>query len=269
MIHIGRSVSSCMVVWQQLQANAHARYTAPVHPMVAFEQPFPQSASKLKNQRPTSGENVSSTVDRMIQPQQPFNFLPVNVSNDPAADQGATASALGGPLKKKRGRPSKAEYEAKVAEAAARGEEYQPPPKRKKTPRPSQQAVPNPGIITPEVGASAEFSTGKESARKPKATPEKTSSLASTPTARNLALGVTTPAADQMQIDRGEQFKSTIPERQTSEFEGRGSLFSGMREHADYSAPQSSLTLQHDSTPQSDLTFYQGPRRNPATTRDQ
>lgn len=268
----GRSVSSCILVWQNLQANAQALFTAPVQPMVAFEQPFPQNASKPKKKRPASGENVPSAVDRMIQPQQPFNFPPVNAPNDPATDQGATASALGGPPKKKRGRPSKAEYEAKVAEAAARGEQYQPPPKRKKTPRPSLQGAPNPGMVTPsmtDIGAAGEGSTGNKKARKTKAAPEEASSLPSEPTARSLTFGGTAHAADQMQIDEEKPFKSTIPETQASEFEARESLLAQMREHAEYTAPgtaQSTLTLQHDSTPQNDITSYQRPTRDPATT---
>lgn len=265
----GRSVSSCIVVWQHLLANARVRFTVPVQPMVAFEQPSPQSASKPKTKRPASGENVPSVADRVI---QPFNFPPVNTSSDPATGQGATASISGGPPKKKRGRPSKAEYEAKVAEAAARGEEYQPLPKRKKTPRPSLQGAPNQGMASPsmtEVGAAGEGSTGTEKAQKPKVAPEEASSLASEPSARSLALEATARAADQMRIDEGKPVKSTIPETQVSEVEARESLSADMREHAERTAPdtvQSTMTLQHDFTPQNDFISYQGPIRDPATT---
>lgn len=265
----GRSVSSCILVWQHLQATAQARFTAPVQPMVAFEQPSPHNASKPKKRRPASGENIPSAVDRMIQPQQPFNFSSVNTPSDPTTDPGATASVSGRPPKKKRGRPSKAEHEAKVAEAAARGEEYQPPSKRKKTSRPSQQGAPNAGMVMTDVGAAGEGSTGKKKAQKPKAASEVASSLASEPTTRSLAFKATAHAADQMQIEKEKHLKSTIPETQASDFETRGSLFAGTREHAGSTAPdtiQSTMTLQHDSTPQNVFTSYQGPTRDPAIT---
>ena len=205
----------------------------------------------------------------MIQPQQPFNFSSVNTSSDPTTDPGATASVSGGPPKKKRGRPSKAEYEARVAEAAARGEEYQPPPKRKKDPRPSQQGAPNAGMVMTEVGAAGEGSTGKKKAQKPKAAPEVASSLASDPTSRSFALKATAHVADQMQMEKEKHFKSTIPKTQASEFQTQESLLAGTREHAGNTAPdtmQSSMTLQHQSTPQNDFTSYQGPTRDPAIT---
>ncbi|CAF9914109.1 MAG: hypothetical protein ALECFALPRED_009325 [Alectoria fallacina] len=269
----GRSVNSCLGVWQNLQASAQPHFTGPVRPMVAFEQPSPQNAPKPKKRRPASGENV--VLDRTIQPQQPFNFPPVNAPDDPATDRAATASKSGGPPKKKRGRPSKAEYEAKVAEAAARGEEYHPPPKRKKTPRTSLEGAPNAGMVTPsmtEVGAAGEGFASSKKARRLKAASEEASNLASEPAVRSLALEATAQAADQMQIDDENPVKSTIPETQASEFEARENLLADMREHADLTAPdtvQSTMTLQHDTTPQHDFTSYQGPTRDPATTGEQ
>ena len=211
----------------------------------------------------------------MIQPQQPSNFLPVNTSGDSATDQVAAALVSAGPPKKKRGRPSKAEYEAKVAEAAARGEEYQPTPRRKKKPRPQPQGTPTAGMVTPsmtEVGAAGEGSTGKKKARKPNAAPEEPSSQAFGTAARTFALEATAHAADKMRIEEDKPVKSTIPETQASEFEARESLLANMREHAEQLAPdtmQSTMTLQHDSTPQHDFMSYQGPTRDPATTGEQ
>lgn len=235
--------------------------------MVTFEQPFPQNPSKPKKKRPASGGNIPSAIDRMIQPQQPSNFASVNPSSDPATDQGATDSLSGGPPKKKRGRPSKAEYEAKVAEAAARGEEYHPPPKRKKTPRPSLQGAPNPGMVTPsvtDISAVGEGSIGKKNARKPTAVFEEASSLTSGPPVRNLALEVTAHDASQMQYNEDKPVKSTMPEAQASEVKGR--------ESAENNAPdtfQSMMTFQHGPTPQTDFTYYQGPTGDPATTGEQ
>lgn len=243
--------------------------------MVAFEQPSPQNTSKSKKKRPASAENVPSAVDRMIQPQQPLNFATVNAPSDSATDQGATVPISWGPPKKKRGRPSKAEHEAKVAEAAARGEEYQPPLKRKKTPRQSLQGALNAGIATPgtaEAGAAGEGSIGKKNARKPKTAPKEASSPALEPTARSLALKATAHAANQMQNEEETPVKSTIPETQASEVEARESFLAEMREHAEHAVPdtvQSTMTLPHDSTPRTDFPSYQGPTRDPETTRRQ
>lgn len=267
----GRSVSSCITVWQHLQATAQARFPAPVQPMVVFEPPALQNASKPKKKRPASGRNVPSAVDRMIQPQQPINFPPVNPPSDPPADPGATASVSVGPPKKKRGRPSKAEYDARVAEAAARGEEYQPPPKRKKTPRPSLQDAPNAGMVTPEVGAPGEGSPGKQKAQRPKAAPEAASSLAFEPTTRSLALKATAQAADQMHILNENHVKSTIPETQASEVEAQRSFLAGTREQAENTMPdvQSTMTLQHASTPQNAFRSYQGTMGDPTIMGEQ
>ena len=250
-----------MAVWQQLSASAQPRLTAPIQPMVAFAQPSPQNASKAKKKGPVSGENIPSAVDRMIQPQLPFNFPSVNSTSDFGTDQGVTASVLGGPPKKKRGRPSKVEHEAKVAEAAARGETYQPTPKRKKAPRSSLQDTSNAGMATPsmaDVGTTSEDSTGKARIRKPKAGIEVAGDLASEPTARSFA-------PDQMQIEDGKSFKNAIHGMQASEVEIRGGLSAGIRENAEGTAPdtvQSTMTLRHDSAPHNDFTSYQGSLRD-------
>lgn len=243
--------------------------------MVPFGQPTPLNASKPKKRRPASGGNVPSAVDRVIQPQLPFNFPSVNAPSGPATDPVMTTPILGGPPKKKRGRPSKVEYEAKVAEAAARGEKYQPTPKRKKAPRPSLQGAPNAGMATPsitEVGNTGEGSAGKARARKLREGPEEAGGLASDPTARGLALDRTALAANPMQIREENPFKGTIPETQVSAFEARGSLSAGIRENAERTAldaVQSTMALRQDSTPGHDFPFYQGPMRDPVTTGEQ
>lgn len=237
--------------------------------MVAFEQQSAQNTSKPKKKRPASGENVPSVADRMIQPQQPSNFRPVN-AGDPATNQVAPTLVQGGPSKKKRGRPSKVEHEARVAEAAARGEEYKPTPRRKKTPRPPPQGTPNAGVVTPsmtEFGIAGEVSTGKKKARKPNAALEETSSLTFGTPGRNIALEATAHAADKMQIEEDKPAQSTMPETQASDFEARESLLANMREHAEQFAP--ATILQHDSTPQHNFISYQGPTRDPATTGEQ
>ena len=185
------------------------------------------------------------------------------------------ASNLEGPPKKKRGRPSKAEYEAKVAEAAARGEEYHPPPKRKKTPRTSLESAPNPYMATPsmtDVGAMGEDSPNRKKARKLKPAPEEASNRTSGPAIRNLTLEATAHAAGQMQSDEEKAVRSTIPETQASEVETRENPLASAREHVEYTAPdtvQSTMTLRQDSTPRNTFTPYQGPTRDPATTGEQ
>lgn len=243
--------------------------------MVNFEQPSAQHASKPKKKRPASGENVPSAEDRVIQPQLPFNFPSVNSPSDPATDPGVTPSGLGRPPKKKRGRPSKLEHEAKVAEAAARGETYQPTPKRKKTPRPSLHGPQNPGMVTPsmpEVGTVGDGSAGMRNARMPQAGPEEASGLASEPSARSLGLEATALAADHMQIHDRKPFRSTIPETQASEVDAREGLWANIRANAEHTVPDtvhSTMTLQHGSAPQNDFTSYQGQRRDTVTTGEQ
>ena len=211
----------------------------------------------------------------MIQPQLPLNFPSVNSPSDPASDQGNTASVLGGPPKKKRGRPSKVEHEAKVAEAAARGEIYQPTPKRKKAPRSSLEAAPNVGMVIPnmtEVGTTGEGSASKTRTRKPKVGIEETGGLASEPTARSFGLEAAAFAPDQMQFEEGKPYKSTIPETQASGVDARESLPTDMGGIAERTAPdtfQSTMTLRHDSTPRTDFTSYRGPSRDPVRTGEQ
>ena len=265
-----------MVVWKHLQqANAQARFANPVQPMMAFDQTSSHNASKQKKKRQTSGEHGSPAVDRAIQPQLPLNFAPVNSPSNPATEQGLPASAVGGPLKKKRGRPSKVEYEAKVAEAAARGEEYQPTPRRKKNRQPSLQGAPNAGMLTPgmaEAGTAGEGYASSNTARTWKTAPEGAGSLASRPTGRNLEIEASPLAANQMQTDHMKQFKSTIPETQASEIQARENLLADMRENAERTGPDtvhSTMTLQHDSAPHSSFTSYQNPMRGPGTTREQ
>ncbi len=275
----GRSVSSCMAVYNHLhanqQANLQARFTAPAQHTVTFEQMSPPNASKPKKKRPASGENVPSAGGQVLQPQLPFNFPPVNSPNDPATDPGSTASVFGGPPKKKRGRPSKVEYEAKVAEAAARGEEYHPTPKRKKAPRPSLQGAPTASMVASgmtDIGTLGEGFAGEPNAQYPKAAPQAASGLNSELTTRRFAPEATAHVTNQIRTDVRQPFKSTIPETQASEVEAQEGLLADLRESAERAAPDtvhSTMTLQHESTPQSNFTSYHGPIRVPATTGEQ
>lgn len=88
------------------------------------------------------------TVDRIIQPRV-SDFSSVNA---PYSSQYLPAPAsMSEPQRKKRGRPSKAEHEIRVAEYAARGETY-PAPRKSKTPRQSGEGLaPTAFMMTPKT----------------------------------------------------------------------------------------------------------------------
>lgn len=213
--------------------------------------------------------------DRTLQPQL-SNFPSVNASSDPVALQTAPSTTIGEPPRKKRGRPSKEEFDKRVAEAARRGEVY-PPPRKRKTPRPSAEGVPGATMGTPamaQAGTTGEGSTGKKRAKKPNPVtvesnpdPEVTESKLA-PDATE-ALEATASAADnKMQIDTEGAVPSPIPETQTMEFPTRESLLAGTREHAAREAPetmQSSSTLKEVSATRSEWGPQSG-TPNPATT---
>ena len=215
--------------------------------------------------------------DRTLQPQL-SNFPSVNAPSDPIAFQNAPSTTSGEPPRKKRGRPSKEEFDKRVAEAAQRGEVY-PPPRKRKTPRSSAEGVPGATMATPAIaqaGTTGEGSAGKKRAQKPNPVPAESnpdpevteSKLAPDATERNLALEATASAADRMQIDTEGAVPSPIPETQATEFPARESLLAGMREHAAREAPetmQSSSTLKEGSAPRSEWGPQSG-TLNPATT---
>ena len=221
--------------------------------------------------------------DRTMQQQQ-STFPSVNAPSPSGsfAFQAVPGTSTGEPPRKKRGRPSKEEFDKRVAEAAQRGETY-PPPRKRKPPRPSTESIGNDPVSLPgtsETGAviEGEGSAGKNKARKPKAIPAVTElppnvsegHLVPEPTDTSKAFEATASAADHMQIIMGEPTRSTISETQASGFPARESLLAGMREHAARAEPettQSSSVLQHESAPRSE-SGQDPPASNPATTID-
>ena len=216
--------------------------------------------------------------------QQQSTFPSVNAPSPSGsfAFPAVPGTSTGEPPRKKRGRPSKEEFDKRVAEAAQRGETY-PPPRKRKPPRPSAESIVNdpvslPGTNEPGAAIEGEGSAGKKKARKPKAIPavsEPPPNFAEghfepEATNTNRVLEATASAADHMQILMGEPTRTTIPETQASDFPAQGSLLEGMREHAARTEPettQSSSTLKHESAPRSDLG--QDPAApNPATAMD-
>ena len=153
-------------------------------------------------------------------------------------------TSTGEPPRKKRGRPSKEEFDKRVAEAAQRGETYPPPSRKRKPPRPSMESTANDPTSTPGTNESAvaiegEGSAGKKKARKPKAT------LAVSEVLSNVAGGRVVPEAtdrmafeaaaspvDRMQGVTNDPTRRTIPEPQVPGIPARNSRLEGMREHA-------------------------------------
>lgn len=213
--------------------------------------------------------------DRTLQPQL-SNFPSVNASSDPVALQTAPSTTIGEPPRKKRGRPSKEEFDKRVAEAARRGEVY-PPPRKRKTPRPSAEGVPGATMDTPamlQAGTTGEGSTGKKRAKKPnpvtvESNPDREVTESKLAPDATEALEATASAADnKMQIDTEGAVPSPIPETQTMEFPTRESLLARTREHAAREAPetmQSSSTLKEVSATRSEWGPQSG-TPNPATT---
>ena len=187
-------------------------------------------------------------VDRIIQPRI-SDFSSVNEPFSPL-QYPAVVAPTGEPPKKKRGRPSKAEYEIRLAEYAARGEPL-PPPRKPKTPKRTTDAlVPTANMFTPtsrEAGGGEHLLT-PTAADAPEAdtdSPSKHSEPVTTDRkTRNLALKATALAADQMQAsptNAGEasaqsSVKHTGVETETtSETELHGALLAQMaqiQEHA-------------------------------------
>ena len=243
---------------------------APYQPLSSYEQPTPVPKAKKKRPHPSEGppiltEGSPIITDRTLQPQLP-NFPSVNAPSDPAAFQPAPGAITGEPPRKKRGRPSKEEFDKRVAEAARRGEVY-PQPRKRKTPRASAEGVAGSIMVSPgtvELSARGEGSTGRKRATKAMAAPAESNpypgfaerQMPLDPSERNPVLEATASAADSMQVDTEEAVPSAIPETQASSFPAQESLLAGMREHAARDAPetaQSSYTLKEETAPGSEM----------------
>ena len=148
-----------------------------------------------------------------------FSSFPSVNSPNPAHGL-PNVTTVGGKLQKKRGRPSKAEYDLKVAEAAARGEVY-PPPKKIKTPKtPIEEGVASTMLGAPDDGGLPGNSTPSEAKKRtPKAKADKSpqTTLEATASAAN-ALGQSSGAAGS--------------ETQSTEMVPPESLSANLQEHA-------------------------------------
>ena len=240
----GRSAASCRNQYNLL-TNRVSSVLAPSLPLQGPPAPKP------KKKRPSGGASQPLIGEASLQPQQ-YQFAPINEPSNPSAFQTAPFTPGEAPEKsgKKRGRPSKAEHELRIAEAAARGEVYQPTKRKPKTPRPSTEGV--------EGGDSADTPGSKKKAKKQKYAAESMGPPGE-PSAEGLMYQHTASPGDQMQVDTPErQPRSTIPETQTSDFVASESLLAGLKEQAAQSgAPPQSAPSQIE-TAQSSMTLQQG-----------
>ena len=216
------------------------------------------AAPKPKRKRPSSDLMQPLKGEMSLQPHQQYQFAPINDPNNPATFQPAPfpqgeASDKAG---KKRGRPSKAERELREAEAAARGEVYQPTKRKPKTPRPSAEGA-----------AGAEGEQTPSSDKKPKKQKVVAGSIG-TPGMPSMQ-GVTFPAApppgDQMQVDIPEhQPRSIIPETQISDFPASESFLVGMKEQAAQSeVPRPSAPSQFEPAESSEVLQQEQTKEQP------
>lgn len=242
----------------------------------------PTVTSSLKYGQPPLGDPPLQARPSAPDPSMHPQFSHFAAVNEPPPHPGpyqAGPDALGhgsDQKGKKRGRPSKAEYEIRAAQAIARGEPW-PPIKKAKNPRTSVE-----GVAGSSEGADSPNLT-KKVARKPKAKVSPGTTLgegqapATQVTRTVYAEDLRSPedeirGPDRMQIDPVEgQMKSTIPETQASKFPTADSLLAGMQEQAKQGAQaakagedthiskpeptqtetvQSSITIHQEATPQ-------------------
>lgn len=133
-------MSACQKAYDHLLSLNHALSLN--HPSTVYPVPYrPTSYAEpkppmVKPKKRPYGSDGSMAVDRIIQPRT-SEFSAVNETYHPPLHPAAPSSGAE-PLRKKRGRPSKAEYEVRVAEYAARGESY-PAPRKSKASRRSAE----------------------------------------------------------------------------------------------------------------------------------
>lgn len=147
-------MSACQKAFEHLLSRSSTGFPGSYRPT---EHPEPKAPPpKPKKRGYASGEGTMA-VDRIIQPRI-SEFSAVNESFSSPHPPPAPPVPTGEPPKKKRGRPSKAEYEIRLAEYAARGESY-PAPRKSKTPRQSTESYAPTAVMFPP--ASAESGEGR------------------------------------------------------------------------------------------------------------
>ena len=136
--HTGRSVRSCQNTFQTLVAGgSQSSPTAPIPTAFAPAVQPSMTAAGIGRKRALPGNDTTTSATRTLQP-RPTVFGALN-GDQAAAMHASSGHDLAQPPKKKRGRPSRAEMEARAAAAALRGELY-PPAKSPRTPKPARPA---------------------------------------------------------------------------------------------------------------------------------
>lgn len=184
-------MSACQKAFDHLVSHPSTSFPISFRPPA---NPEPKPSPPKPRKRPYPGGDAM-TVDRIIQPRI-SEFATVNEPFTPPQYQYPLAPATTSePQRKKRGRPSKAEYEMRLAEYAARGVPY-PAPRKSKAPRQSTENL---------APTAHMFTSGPEEA--------KDAGPALTPTATQGGdVGTTPPAKNRSQPspDEKEPHKGTL-----------------------------------------------------------
>ena len=220
---------------------------------MTLSHPVADPEPKAKNnKRPLSIAEPSAVTERTIQP-RPSAFAPVNGQEQPASGRSEERP------RKKRGRPSKAEHELRVAEAAARGEVY-PPPKKAKTPRQSTEGL---GGVEGAAAPTA-IMFASENADIPVEGPP---SLASKKKkrvnralddARKLSIDEATSAAEQIQEEAGRAAEGVIAETQMPVFNARENRLLAEMQAAAAIGPDQDIQMRESETVEGGGTSLQG-----------
>ncbi|KZF22594.1 hypothetical protein L228DRAFT_246926 [Xylona heveae TC161] len=104
----GRSVEDCQIIFRELLKQEHST-------------PLDSATRSVAKKRTLSVVEASTPAGRALQPRPPLS-----TASEPAARVGATKASEEGLPKRKRGRPSKADIQARAEAAAARGEPLPP-----------------------------------------------------------------------------------------------------------------------------------------------
>ena len=205
-----------------------------------------------KRAAPTSADSPA-TAARAIKP-RPAAFAGLNGSQDAMAHNKA-AETSGQPPKKKRGRPSKADLEQRMAEAAARGEPYRPSPKTTAHRKPKAERImtatsartsavggaPMAMMVSPSEGYGESAATPKKRGRPSKSVME----------AKQRELEDTGAAAGGA-MESGQE---VIKETQQSEFAAPESLLIAMHERALLSEGDRDIHMRESDTLESSGTL--------------
>lgn len=249
----GRSVSACQKAFENLLSHSSTGFPVTYRPT---DHPEPKASAPKPKKRGYASGDGSMAVDRIIQPRV-SEFSAVNEPFSSPHQPPAPVPA-GEPPKKKRGRPSKAEYEIRLAEYAARGESY-PAPRKSKTPRQSTESYAPTAVMFPpgtadtgegraprtpttmEFGEPSTASAGRRRVRPSKAEIG----------TRNIPLDTSALGADRPQPPPEDTARSegnsategtvrnTVPEAQPSEPGYGGNPLAQIHEHAGRVEPES------------------------------